>query len=69
MINLNLLMCVGKVILSIFILNVFWVILVLVVDNMCFYGVLVVEFCMICLGDDVISLNFGIVVDKYLYLN
>ncbi|HDL7708177.1 TPA: type 1 fimbrial protein [Yersinia enterocolitica] len=69
MTNLNLLMRVGKAILSILILNVFWAIPVLAADNMRFHGALVAEPCTIRLGDDAISLNFGTVVDKYLYSN
>ncbi|HDL7747828.1 TPA: type 1 fimbrial protein [Yersinia enterocolitica] len=69
MTNLNLLMRVGKAILSILILNVFWAVPVLAVDNMRFHGALVAEPCTIRPGDDAISLNFGTVVDKYLYSN
>ncbi|CFQ14628.1 exported pilin protein [Yersinia enterocolitica] len=69
MTNLNLLMRVGKAILSILILNVFWAIPVLAADNMRFHGALVAEPCTIRPGDDAISLNFGTVVDKYLYSN
>ncbi len=69
MTNLNLLMRVGKAILSILILNVFWAIPVLAADNMRFHGALVAEPCTIRPGDDAIILNFGTVVDKYLYSN
>ncbi len=69
MTNLNLLMRVGKTILSILILNVFGAVPVLAADNMRFHGALVAEPCTIRPGDDAISLNFGTVVDKYLYSN
>ena len=67
--NFNLLICCGKTILSILILNFFWSIPALAADNMRFHGALVAEPCTIRPGDDAISLNFGTVVDKYLYSN
>jgi type 1 fimbria pilin len=39
------------------------------VDNMHFHGALVAEPCVLAPGDENISLDFGTVVDKYLYLN
>ncbi|CQJ21151.1 fimbrial protein [Yersinia enterocolitica] len=69
MTNLNLLMRAVKTILSILILNVFGAVPVLAADNMRFHGALVAEPCTIRPGDDAISLNFGTVVDKYLYSN
>ncbi|EOI7480790.1 TPA: fimbrial protein [Yersinia enterocolitica] len=69
MTNLNLLMHAVKTILSILILNVFGAVPVLAADNMRFHGALVAEPCTIRPGDDAISLNFGTVVDKYLYSN
>ncbi|CNE76312.1 fimbrial protein [Yersinia frederiksenii] len=69
MTNLNLLMCHGRIILSVLVLNAFGVISVSAADNMRFHGALVAEPCTIRPGDEAISLNFGTVVDKYLYSN
>ncbi|MFA3759750.1 fimbrial protein [Yersinia sp. 2544 StPb PI] len=69
MTNLNLLMRRGRAILSILILNLFWMIPVSAADNMRFHGALVAEPCTIRPGDEAISLNFGTIVDKYLYSN
>ena len=69
MTNLNQLIRCGKTILSIFILNIFLATPVLSADNMRFHGALVAEPCTIRPGDEAISLNFGTVVDKYLYSN
>lgn len=69
MTNLNQLIRCGETILSIFILNVFLATPVLSADNMRFHGTLVAEPCTIRPGDEAISLNFGTVVDKYLYSN
>lgn len=38
-------------------------------DNMRFYGALVSEPCVLAPGDENIQLDFGTVVDKYLYIN
>lgn len=38
-------------------------------DNMRFHGTLVAQPCVIQPGEDVISLDFGTVIDKYLYQN
>lgn len=38
-------------------------------DNVHFYGALVAEPCVIAPGDEDIQLDFGTIVDKYLYLN
>ncbi|MBH2526202.1 type 1 fimbrial protein [Serratia marcescens] len=38
-------------------------------ENMLFHGALVAEPCVISPGKELIQLNFGSVVDKYLYLN
>lgn len=67
--NLNLLILCGKAILSLLILNFFWITPALAADNMRFHGALVAEPCTILPGDDAISLSFGTVVDKYLYSN
>ncbi|CNL19707.1 fimbrial protein [Yersinia kristensenii] len=69
MTNLNLLMHRGRAILTILILNIFWAIPASAADNMRFHGALVAEPCTIRPGDEAISLNFGTVVDKYLYSN
>lgn len=42
---------------------------VLAADNMRFHGALVAEPCIIPPGDEKITLDFGTVIDKYLYLN
>lgn len=41
----------------------------LAADNMRFHGALVAEPCIIPPGDEEITLDFGTVIDKYLYLN
>lgn len=41
----------------------------LAADNVRFYGALVAEPCVIAPGDEAIQLDFGTIVDKYLYLN
>lgn len=41
----------------------------LAADNMRFHGALVAEPCIIPPGDEKITLDFGTVIDKYLYLN
>ncbi|WP_053270023.1 fimbrial protein [Pseudomonas chlororaphis] len=38
-------------------------------DNMYFHGALVAEPCLIPPGEEVLELDFGTVIDKYLYLN
>ncbi len=38
-------------------------------ENMRFHGALVAEPCLIAPGDEQIDLNFGTVIDQYLYLN
>lgn len=67
--NSNLLIRYGKTILSILILSFCWAASALAADNMRFHGALVAEPCTIRPGDNAISLNFGTVVDKYLYSN
>lgn len=69
MINLNLLVRHGRIILSVLVLNTLGIMSVSAADNMRFHGVLVAEPCTIRPGDEAISLNFGTVVDKYLYSN
>lgn len=67
--NRNLLMRRWRYILAILILNIIWVPSTWAVDNMRFHGALVAEPCTIRPGDEAIILNFGTVVDKYLYSN
>jgi type 1 fimbria pilin len=69
MANLNVLMCCGRAILSILMLNISWVMPASAADNMRFHGVLVAEPCTIRPGDEDIAVGFGTVVDKYLYSN
>ncbi|CQI90407.1 exported pilin protein [Yersinia rohdei] len=69
MANLNLLMYRGRIILSVLLLNAFGSMPTLAADNMRFHGALVAEPCTIRPGDEAINLNFGTVVDKYLYSN
>ncbi|MGE4802729.1 fimbrial protein [Yersinia hibernica] len=69
MANLNLLMCRGRILLSILILNILGAAPAFAADNMRFHGALVAEPCTIRPGDEAISLNFGTIIDKYLYSN
>ncbi|CNK52557.1 MULTISPECIES: fimbrial protein [Yersinia] len=69
MANLNLLTRHGRYILSALVLHIIGTLPVSAVDNMRFHGALVAEPCTIRPGDEAISLNFGTVVDKYLYSN
>ncbi|ROR60335.1 UNVERIFIED_ORG: type 1 fimbria pilin [Providencia alcalifaciens] len=65
---------------AVIMINVSYVIFLLVIlisptswggraDNLHLYGTLVAEPCVIPPGDDEIDLDFGTVIDKYLYLN
>ncbi|CNK31219.1 fimbrial protein [Yersinia aldovae] len=69
MTNLYLLMRYCLIVLSILILNICWILPIYAADNMRFHGALVAEPCTIRPGDEAIALEFGTVIDKYLYLN
>ncbi|CFQ34955.1 MULTISPECIES: fimbrial protein [Yersinia] len=69
MANFNLLMRPERIIFSILMLNIVWAMPTWAADNMRFHGALVAEPCTIRPGDEAIALNFGTVVDKYLYSN
>ncbi|CNI01142.1 fimbrial protein [Yersinia pekkanenii] len=69
MANLNLLIRRWRIMLSILILNISWSVPTWAADNMRFHGALVAEPCNIRPGSEAITLDFGSIVDKYLYSN